>query len=76
MSAPLHVVCLHCDSVNRLPRGRLAKIDTDREQTLSARLGIRGIPPLILSSGGREVARSSGAMDLGGLLAWTDRHLG
>jgi thioredoxin 2 len=58
------------------PRLRLAKIDTDREQDLSAQLGIRGIPTLILFSGGREVARSSGAMDLASLLAWVGRHLG
>lgn len=57
------------------PRVRLAKVDTDREQTLSAQLGIRGIPTLILFSGGREIARSSGAMDLGSLLNWVDRNL-
>lgn len=57
------------------PRLRLAKVDSDREQHLAAQLGIRGIPTLILFSGGREIARSSGAMDLGGLLAWVDRNL-
>lgn len=57
------------------PRVRLAKVDTDREQTLSTQLGIRGIPTLILFSGGREIARSSGAMDLGSLLNWVDRNL-
>ena len=58
------------------PRVRLAKLDTDRNQGLAAQLGIRGIPTLILfGRGGREIVRSSGAMDLNSLLAWVDPHL-
>ena len=58
------------------PRVRLVKVDTDREQALASSLGIRGIPTLILFRGGREVARTSGATNLQGLLAWVRQHLG
>ncbi|HEY5760034.1 MAG TPA: thiol reductase thioredoxin, partial [Steroidobacter sp.] len=37
--------------------------------------GIRGIPTLIAFKQGREIARQSGAMDLGGLLRWVQPHL-
>ena len=57
------------------PQVRLVKIDTEREQALSAQLGIRSIPTLILFKGGKEAARLSGAMDLQNLLAWTRQHL-
>ena len=58
------------------PRARLAKLDTDRDQSLAAQLGIRGIPTLILfGPGGREMVRTSGAMDLNSLLTWVDPHL-
>ena len=58
------------------PRVRLAKLDTDRDQGLASQLGIRGIPTLILfGPGGREIVRTSGAMDLTSLLAWVDPHL-
>ena len=49
---------------------RVAKVDTEREQALAARYGIRSIPTLIAFRNGREVARQSGAMDLPGLLQW------
>lgn len=57
------------------PRVRLAKLDTDAAPQVAGRLGIRGIPTLILFREGREVARTSGAMDLGRLLAWVEQHL-
>lgn len=52
---------------------RLAKVDTDAEQTLAARFGIRSIPTLIRFEGGREVDRVSGALDARSLRAWVQR---
>ncbi len=57
------------------PRVRLAKLDTDAAPQVAGRYGIRGIPTLILFRRGQEVARVSGAMDLGRLLAWVEQHL-
>ncbi|MBK1717833.1 thioredoxin TrxC [Thiocystis violacea] len=52
------------------PGLRLVKVNTEEAQTLSARLGIRSIPTLILFRGGAEIARQAGAMDAGGIVAW------
>ncbi len=57
------------------PQVRLVKINSEEEQQLSAQIGIRSIPTLILYKNGQEAARMSGAMDLGNLLAWTRQHL-
>jgi len=57
------------------PQVRLIKINSEEEQTLSARFGIRSIPTLILFKAGKEVERVAGAMDLQNLLAWTRQHL-
>ncbi len=57
------------------PQVRLIKINSEEEQPLSSRLGIRSIPTLILYKNGQEAARMSGALDLGNLLAWTRQHL-
>lgn len=38
----------------------VAKVDTDRAQDIVQRLGIRGVPTLILFKGGEEMARSVG----------------
>jgi len=48
------------------PEFRLAKVNTEEEQQLAARFGIRSIPTLALFRGGREIARQAGAMDLNG----------
>ena len=57
------------------PHVRLAKVDTEREQALAARLGIRSIPTLVLFRGGREVARQAGAMGAADLVRWVRAQL-
>ena len=57
------------------PRARLLKVDTEAEQRLAATYGIRSIPTLMVFSGGREVARMAGALDLTSLLAWINQHI-
>jgi thioredoxin 2 len=52
------------------PHYRLAKVNTEEEQQLAARFGIRSIPTLAIFKGGREVARQAGAMDAGSLVRW------
>lgn len=52
------------------PHLRLGKLDTEAEQAIAARYGIRSIPTLILFSGGREIARQSGAMPAGAIVNW------
>ena len=53
----------------------LAKLDTEREPEIGARYNIRSIPTMIVFKQGREIARQSGAMDLGGLQRFIESHL-
>jgi len=57
------------------PHIRLAKVDTDAEQTLGATHNIRSIPTLALFKAGREVARQPGAMSVTDIVNWTRAHL-
>jgi thioredoxin 2 len=57
------------------PRARLAKINTDDEQSLAGRYSIRGIPTCIIFKGGQEADRRSGAMDRDSLVSWISSHL-
>ncbi len=57
------------------PRMRLAKVNSDAEQALSARYGIRSIPTMILFRDGRELARQSGAVDAPTLVRWVREKL-
>ena len=56
------------------PEFRLAKVNTETEQSLAARFGIRSIPTLALFRNGHEVARQAGAMDAGSLMRWVRSH--
>lgn len=57
------------------PRVRLVKLNSDNEQALANRLGIRGIPTMILFRGGSELARTSGAMSASQIVAWARDRL-
>src|SRR5690349_9341336 len=52
------------------PAIRLGKLNTDEEQELAARFGIRGIPTMILFRHGREIARQTGLLDAAAIEAW------
>jgi thioredoxin 2 len=56
------------------PTVRFAKVNTDQEQDIAARLGIQSIPTLILFKGGREAARQSGALSAPQLTNWIRSH--
>ena len=57
------------------PRFRLAKVDTEAEQSLGARFGIRSIPTLVLFRGGREIARQPGAMGAADIQRWVQAQV-
>lgn len=57
------------------PRVRLLKLNSDNAPAVSSRLGISGIPTLLLMHKGREIARSAGAMDTKRIVAWTTAGL-
>jgi thioredoxin 2 len=57
------------------PRARLAKVDTEQNQMLAQRFGIRSIPTLMLFKGGRQVASQPGAMLLPQLMQWIEGNL-
>lgn len=56
------------------PAMRLLKLDSDAHPGVASRLGIRGIPTLILYRGGKEVARQSGALSAPQIVAWARAH--
>ncbi len=66
----------YAEAARRLePRVRLLKLDTEQEQAVAANHGIRSIPTLALFKGGRELARTAGAMGTDQLVAWVSQKL-
>lgn len=57
------------------PRLRLGKLDTEAQQQIAGRYGIRSIPTLIMIHKGREVARQSGAMPVTAIVNWARQFL-
>lgn len=58
------------------PQVRCIKLSTEAEPILAKQWNIRSIPTMVLVMGGREKARQSGAMDMGGIVSWVKQHLG
>jgi len=54
---------------------RFAKVNTEEEQQLAGRFGIRSIPTLIAFKGGREIDRVSGALSADQLRQWVGRFI-
>ncbi len=52
------------------PKLRLAKLNTEDQQSVAGRWQIRSIPTLILFRAGKETARLSGAMTMSQLKQW------
>lgn len=57
------------------PDVRFLKLNSDAEPELAGRLGIRGIPTLILYGRGAEIARTSGAMQTRQIVEWIGGRL-
>jgi thioredoxin 2 len=56
-------------------RVQVGKVNTDENQEIAERFGIRSIPTLILFRGGQEIARRSGSGDFGSTARWIEESL-
>ncbi len=56
-------------------KARFAKVNTEEQQQLAGRFGIRSIPTLIAFKGGREVDRVSGALSADQLKQWVSQFI-
>ncbi|MGB5605838.1 MAG: thioredoxin TrxC [Gammaproteobacteria bacterium] len=57
------------------PQVRLAKLNTENEQTLAGHYNIRSIPTLVVFKNGREVARQPGAMGAADIVRWVQGNI-
>ncbi len=56
-------------------KARFAKVNTEEQQQLGARFGIRSIPTIVVFKGGREVDRVSGALSADQLRQWVGQFI-
>jgi thioredoxin 2 len=72
---PCRVMAPHFErAAAAMPGVRFAKVDTDANPKASVGQRIRSIPTLVLFRGGRELARTSGAMAAGDLQRWLEQQ--
>lgn len=62
-------------AVDRSGKLRIAKVNVDEEPAMSARLGVQGIPTMVLYRGGPEIARQVGALPADRIRQWIDGAL-
>ncbi|RDD69915.1 thioredoxin TrxC [Paracoccus versutus] len=74
---PCKMMAPHFEAAARSlePHVRLGKLDTEAEQQIAGRYGIRGIPTMILFRSGKEIARTSGAMPAVQIAQWARSHV-
>lgn len=58
------------------PDMRLLKLNADTEPALAAELGVRGIPALLLFSGGQKIAATAGALSEAAIVRWARQQSG
>jgi thioredoxin 2 len=57
------------------PGVRLAKLNTENEQSIGAQYNIRSIPTLALFKNGKEIARQPGAMGMDDIVRWVQGNV-
>ena len=57
------------------PGVRLAKLNTEDEQSIGAQLNIRSIPTMVVFKNGKEVARQAGAMSVADIKSWVGNYV-
>ena len=62
-------------AAERAGKLRVVKVNVDEAPAVSARLGVQGIPTMLLFVGGAEVGRQVGALPGAALRSWIDQTL-
>jgi Thiol-disulfide isomerase and thioredoxins len=57
------------------PKARFIKIETEKEQAISAKYNIRSIPTLAIFKNGKEIDRVSGALSIPDFANWVNQYL-
>jgi len=57
------------------PWVRLAKLNTEDEQSIGAQLNIRSIPTMVIFKNGKEIARQAGVMSGADIKSWVENYV-